>query len=148
MPLPGSLLAWRSLYELEDAMVADTLSITPWAGTRVRVGGSLPLLREDEAVRGSRDPERVRSVFRRFAVFADGWVARVPDEPQSIGDMRFALRGFRPPWALRLATAPHDPPVRWAMRSFESGALGDLLAVIAGTADEFQALSDVATSPR
>jgi inner membrane protein len=145
MPLPGSLIAWRSLYEVEGSLVADTLRITPWAGTRVRLGGRLPLLREDAAVRGSRDPERVRSVFRRYAVFADGWVARVPDEPQLIGDMRFTLEGFRPPWALRLATSPGDPPVRWETRSFGPGQLGDLLAVIAGTAGDLQAVSDVAS---
>jgi inner membrane protein len=148
MPLPGSLLAWRSLYEVDGALVADTLRITPWAGTRVRPGGSLPLLDEDEAARGSRDPERVRSVFRRFAVFADGWVAHVPAEPRRIGDMRFALEGFRPPWALRLAGSPHDPPVRWETRSFERGPLGDLLAVIWGTADGFRTLPDVDSSPR
>jgi hypothetical protein len=113
----------------------------------VRAEGSLPLLREEDVVRGLPDPERVRSVFRRFSVFADDWVARVPGEPELLGDMRFALAGFRPPWALRLAAAPDDPPVRWEMRSFERGALGDLWDVVTGTADGLRALSDVAASP-
>lgn len=146
MPLPASLLAWRSLYEVDGRMVGDLIRSTPWDGVELIEGGSLPLLSEAQALEGVRDVARVGSVFRRYAAFADGWVARLPDDAHALGDMRFSLgAGFRPPWVLRLAAEPDDPPVRWESRLFAAADRTALLAVIFGTSSELVPLAAAAS---
>ncbi len=137
MPLPASLLAWRSLYEVDGQVVADLIRPVPFGDTRVVAGGSAPLLREDDVLAGASDTERVRSVYRRFRTFADGWTAWLPGDRDAVGDMRFSVAaGFRPPWSLRLGRTPEEPAVSWQPRVFEHGDIQGLLSVILGTAEE------------
>lgn len=137
LPLPGSLLAWRSLYEVDGQAVADLLRITPWDGVQWVEGGRLPLLAAGQEAEGISAPAgraRVLDVARRYRTFADGWVARLPGEPTALGDLRFSLDpGWRPPWALRLASAPGEPPVRWESRPLVEGDGRRLLSLLAGT---------------
>ncbi len=137
LPAPGSLLAWRSLYEVEGMAVADLLRITPWDGVQWIEGGRLPLLRAGEEADGLGEESarrRVLDVARRYRTFAAGWVARLPGEPGALGDLRFSLDpGFRPPWALVVADAPGLPPVRWQGRGMREGDAARLLGVLGGS---------------
>ncbi|MFM8980160.1 MAG: metal-dependent hydrolase [Planctomycetia bacterium] len=137
LPLPCSLLAWRSLYEVQGEAVADLLRITPWGGVQWVEGGRLPLLPAGQEAEGVATPAgraRVLDVARRYRTFADGWVARLPGEPLALGDLRFSLDpAFRPPWALRLAASPDEPPVRWESRPLVEGDGWRLLALLAGS---------------
>lgn len=141
MPLPASLLAWRSLYEVDGRMIADLVRVTPWGGTRVIAGGSVPILRADDLAPVAEDAARVRSVVRRFTTFADGWVAYRDGDATAIGDMRFSLDpGFRPPWLLRLGKDAAAPAVAWEQGGFDTEDAGVLLAVILGTAEGLRPL--------
>ncbi|MHC5010864.1 MAG: metal-dependent hydrolase [Planctomycetota bacterium] len=143
MPLPASLLAWRSLYEVDGRMVADLVRPLPAGETRVIEGGSVPILRTSELPSPAREAERVRSVLGRFSIFADGWTATLPDDAGAIGDMRFSLdAGFRPPWALRRSA--DEPPVAWEPRMFAETDTSGLLEVILGTSVRLRPLETVA----
>lgn len=145
MPMPASLLAWRSLYEVDGRMVADTLRTSPLGRTRWSAGGRLALLREGEVAARAADAERVLDVYRRFAVFADGWTAWDPSDPRGIGDMRFNIgAAFESPWILRLGFDAGEPAVAWHQRNFADGDMDGLLQVILGTASELQPLPQVA----
>lgn len=145
MPLPASLLAWRSLYEVDGQVVADIVRPSPVGSTQIVVGERLPLLDEDAVAARATDEARVRDVYRRFAVFADHWTAwdpRALDEGRyAVGDMRFSIdAGFRPPWTLRLGRSPDEPVVAWDMREFADRDMDGLLQVILGTAPALRAL--------
>ena len=144
MPLPASLLAWRSLYEAEGRMVSDIVRPMPFGSTQVVEGSSVPLATEDELVAGARDEGRVRDVVRRFDHFAQGWTARMPDDRDLLGDMRFSLdAGFRPPWALRLGRTEDAPAVAWEPRRFASDDADGLLAILLGTSKALEPLATV-----
>lgn len=145
IPLPASLLAWRSLYEIDGQMVADILRPGPFGETRMVHGARIPLVGEDAVAAHATDEARVRDVYRRFAVFADhwtGWVAQPEREPpRTVADMRFSLdAGFRPLWALRLGRAEGEPAVTWHMTAFSDRDTDGLLQVILGTAAGLRAL--------
>lgn len=135
MPLPASLLAWRSLYEVDGRMVADIVRPVPFGATRFVRGSRMALVREADVVAKASDPVRVRDVYRRFATFADGWTGWLPEDPRQVGDMRFSLdAGFRPPWAIVLGAGPDEPAVSWRMRAFADRDTESLLEIILGTA--------------
>lgn len=145
MPLPASLFAWRSLYEVDGHMIADMLRPSPFGSTEMVRGEKLPLVTEDEVVVHATDEARVRDVFRRFAVFADHWTAWDPGAADqgdaAVGDMRFSINaGFRPPWRLRLGEKRDEPAVSWDMRNFAESDMGGLLEVILGTAPALRAV--------
>ena len=141
MPLPASLLAWRALAEVEGEVVADVLRLPPFSEAQVMASGRLPVLREGEVVGAARDPGRMKQVWDAFAHFADDWVARDPEDPARLGDMRFCVDGrFRAPWALRIGTAPEEPVVRWDQLALGSARAGPLWEVLRGTAPDLQPL--------
>ncbi len=141
MPMPASLLAWRSLYEVDGTMVADTVRPVPLGATRVAEGASLPIVTLEDFVADTTDPERVTSIFERFALFADGWTAYVRGDTSLVGDMRFGIDGrFSPPWAQRLGRAPDEPPIQWVQLGFGDADMSGLLAIILGTSEELRPL--------
>ncbi len=148
MPLPASLLAWRSIYEVDGRMVADIIRPVPFGETRVIAGSSTPLLRPQDLRPAPADRERVLDVYRRFAAFADGWTALLPGDDDAIGDMRFSLDpAFRPPWALRLGRTPDAPAVAWEQRPFDGTDADGLLGVILGTSEALVPLARAAAPP-
>jgi hypothetical protein len=90
----------------------------------------------------------VLDVYRRFAVFADGWTAFLPGDDAAIGDMRFSLNpAFRPPWVLRLGRTPNAPAVTWEQRPFAGTDADGLLGVILGTSQALVPLAHVVGPP-
>lgn len=138
MPLPGSLLVWRSLYETPAGdFVADVLRVTPLAGadaTEYVPGGSLRKTTVTGVAAEADDPDRVREVLPRFAAFADQWIAWVPNRagPRRVGDMRFVQgAGFEALWGLEI-DPPDGPAVRWSMAGMDGRRVGDLWDLLLG----------------
>lgn len=155
MPLPGSLLVWRSLYEVDGDLVADLLRPLPWAAPRAAHGGRRPRVDAEAFVREAapRDRARAEEVAARFATFAAGWTAwtAVPDRRAAAwADMRFSAGpGFEPLWGLSLRK-DEGPAVAWWM---DAGArrpatIRALLAWILGTHPDLVALGAAADAGR
>ena len=141
IPVPGSLFAWRSLYEADGQIVADLVRPLPFGPTKVVEGGSLPIVREADVLVGAHDADRVRDVYRRFETFADGWTARLPTDDSAVGDMRFAVdAGFRTRWALRIGRRPDEPAVSWLAWHWDRSDAASLTAVIFGAAKNLRSI--------
>ncbi|MCA9635097.1 MAG: metal-dependent hydrolase [Myxococcales bacterium] len=112
-PSLANNVTWRSVYEADGEIHVDKIR-APWLGaTRVIAGGEAPRVRLDELPAIAADPE-TRRAFELFAWFSDGWLARDPDDPTLIGDLRYALApgDARGMWGLRLRPGG-DPAVTW-----------------------------------
>lgn len=132
-PTFGNILLWKTIYETSERFHVD--GVRPGIRRRVFPGTSiarLDIARDfpwlDPNTRQARDVER----FQRFS---DGFVARDPDHPDRIVDVRYSylptsVRGL---WSIELSpTAGPDAHVHYRThreRARESlGALWDMIA--------------------
>jgi inner membrane protein len=121
MPTLANLIVWRSVYEADGQLHADAVR-TPLFGTAaVREGEAVAVVRLDDLPPEVLASPRVRRVAEGFAAFADGYVARVPGDPDVIGDMRYSLvtSGFDPLWGIRIEDGDPEPTVRWVNPSHD-----------------------------
>lgn len=118
MPTPGNLVVWRGLYVADGRIYADGVHVPLMGQPRTRQGVSVELfqpgLLDKEA---ADDPRNVRmaDVVKRFDLFTDGFLARDPQRPDVLGDMRYSLEvaDFSPLWGIRLNTGSTGDPVSW-----------------------------------
>lgn len=117
---PGfaTTLVWRSLYEANGTLHMDRIRV-PWTGQASwRPGPTAPPFDAADLPAAVREDTRLMRDIGRFRRYSNGWVARVPGEPDLAADARYsdALDRFEPVWAIRLR--PGDPvPVDWVDRS-------------------------------
>jgi len=127
MPLPGSLVLWRSLYEFEGEAHADLLRV-PYIGMPAYLQGeSAPLWRIGQDPLAMQWSAHTREVAIAFSAFADDWVTRSNGPPHLLGDQRIsAAPGLEPLWGIEVELADGIP--RWRTPGFESSGrrLGQL----------------------
>jgi inner membrane protein len=133
-PTLGNLLVWRSLYEADGTFHVD--AVRPGlGGTRVYPGGTA------ERLVPARDFADLppRSVayrdLRQFADFSNGWLARHPQRPEVIGDLRYSMtpNGVTPIWGIEID--PRQPDEHVELRFFRELTEADrarFLAMLAG----------------
>jgi inner membrane protein len=101
-PSFANIVVWKIVYETEDAFYVDAVRTGPTP--RIYVGDQLPKLdleRDfpwlDHASQQARD-------IQRFAWFSNGYVARDPEHPLRIIDIRYSLlpNEVRALWSLQL----------------------------------------------
>lgn len=121
-PTLANNVTWRSLYAADGVIYADKIRV-PWFGAaRVIAGDSVPLLDPSEDAAYDADPATARALAL-FRWFSAGWVARDPDDPERIADLRYAIDpgGVSSMWGLVLRPG-EEPPVIWD-RGSTRGAL-------------------------
>ena len=116
LPLPGSLVVWRSVYLAAGDIYVDGVRVPWWKGARVKTGGAARLATFDTIVpppMAERDD--ARRVFQVFAWFADGLIAPVDGASSTVGDMRYAAEasGLIPLWGMQFDARGVDGPTRW-----------------------------------
>lgn len=98
-----NLVLWRGLYETGDEIYVDA----------VRVGFGLPKVYpggRTQKFDPTEMPEEIPADsaqahdIERFVHFSDGWVARHPDQPELLGDLRYGALpdSVYPIWGIRL----------------------------------------------
>ncbi len=105
MPTLGNLILWRSVYQHQGRLYADALRLPLWSSATIREGESVQRYTAHHADhRYSPVLDRVA----RFEWFADGYLARTPDQPNILGDMRYSMitQGFSPLWGLQVTESP------------------------------------------
>jgi inner membrane protein len=111
------LVLWRSIYIADGKIHADALRLWLPGRSSYVPGEAVALL-----ATAPNDPGmpaelrgRLAREFDRFAWFADGYVARSPQDDSVIADMRYTREphGVQPLWGIRLAPRPQGPPVEW-----------------------------------
>ncbi|HEX2278759.1 MAG TPA: metal-dependent hydrolase [Candidatus Tectomicrobia bacterium] len=115
MPLPGSLVAWRSVYMAAGHIYVDGVRVPWWSSALVRPGGHTPLATFDSVPRPLAERDGTRRVFEVFAWFADGLIAPIDGMPTTIGDMRYAAEAhsLTPLWGMQFDGQRAEGPVRW-----------------------------------
>ena len=91
----------------------------PWVGpATAKPGPDVPALRFADVSPELRTDPRLAGDFWRFHWFADGWLARAPDDRSLIADARYSesAERFAPVWGIRLGV-PGPVPVAWVDRS-------------------------------
>lgn len=116
-PSFGNILVWRALFEKDQ--VTHNIVIRCGLGTPDLLQGpstpvfnhpdqALTVLQIDPASRQAQD-------VRRFFHFSDNWVAQLPDEPQSLGDLRYSSLpdSLSPLWGIQILRPETTPPIKW-----------------------------------
>lgn len=147
MPLPGSLMLWRSVMEVDDTLVADVVRPVPFGEARGVPGSRRARLDVETWAEQGRPADRARllDVGRRFAVFADGYVT-AGNAAGVLVDARFALgAGFEALWGLQVHR-DEGPAVTWWTEgaAWDAERAGTLLAWIAGRHEDLRSMQAVA----
>ncbi|MBO0719920.1 MAG: metal-dependent hydrolase [Blastocatellia bacterium] len=103
MPGPGWLLFWRSIYLANGRMYIDGIR-TPWfSAPLVLQGGSANETAIEYLPASVQANAESRRRFRILNWFADGLIAPVENDANSIGDMRItaAVESMTPLWGLK-----------------------------------------------
>lgn len=132
-PTMGNLLLWRAIYRSDDIYHTDAVR-TGWGSARIYPG---------EAVRAfnlSSEPAAQDSVLRRdirrFDSFSDGYLALHPDDPDLLGDVRYAMlpTSTRPLWGIRLDMKHPETHVQFeASRQMSRQEIERFIEMLRGT---------------
>lgn len=87
-PTIGNVLLWRAVTVADGRVYTDGLRLGLGDGVRVYEGESAPLL---DIATAAPAGTRLAIDTARFAAFAHGLLVRHPNEPELIGDARYAL---------------------------------------------------------
>lgn len=107
-PTLGNRVLWRSTYIRNDTLYADGIRLT-WFGEPVFYEGeSQPLVRT-EAFEGIRNTTQYSDIHR-FNRLSEGFLVRHPEQPDVIGDARYAMlpTSLTPLWGIRLDSTDLD----------------------------------------
>lgn len=131
-PTLGNVLLWRSVYSAGGRYHVDGVRVTPVSAPVVYAGGALPHY-ASAGLPGLQSGSVLARDIERFTHFSDGFVARHPDRPDMLGDVRYALlpNSTLPLWGVRFDLAHQDRHVEFlALRehgSAERRAFIDML---------------------
>ncbi len=103
-PSIGNLLLWRSVYRHGDQFYVDAIRTGFFGKPIYYEGESVPVLTLDGLQDGLSPDSVLARDLKRFAHFSDGFLARHPDDPNVIGDLRFAAlpQSAKPLWGIRV----------------------------------------------
>jgi inner membrane protein len=114
LPQLGAILCYRSLYLHDGRIYADAIRPNFFGGATVKPGASIQAVDVTDLRPFPASPETTHN-FDDFAWFADGYVARMPDHPEILGDVRYTRtpESMQAIWGVQLegANAP-----QWIMR--------------------------------
>ncbi len=118
MPTMANQLVWRSIYVHAGNIYSDRIRTGWFSAPTVREGWHLPVVGPADLSPAERARDR-RASFTRFAWFSEGWVARSPQDPTLLADMRYTLsaEAFDPIWGIRFNAPDASADVVWINRS-------------------------------
>ena len=123
-PTLGNLLLWRVVYQSEGRFHVAAVRVGLGEAV-IYPGASLPRLLPERDLPGlRRDTETFRDI-QRFAHFSDDYLARHPQQPLVIGDVRYSMSpdGVVPLWGIGFDPARQDQHVSY--RFFRDSSAAD-----------------------
>ena len=133
-PTLGNLVLWRSIYESGEHFYVDALRIGFLAPTRVYPGASIARF-APEHLPGLDPDSRLANDIARFTRFSDGFVALHPQQPNVLGDVRYALlpNSATPLWGIELDLTQPDRHVAFlTFRQTDAALRRAFLAMLRG----------------
>jgi len=147
MPTLGNLLVWRALYLHDGNIYSDRIRVGVRMGATVFEGWSLPVVADPDLTPQEKAASAERDSFPRFRHFSDGWVARSPNDPTLLADMRYSLSAvaFDPIWGIRFGAAGSPEAVAWVNRSSDRRVdAREMWAEIAGRDSRYVPVAEMA----
>ncbi len=131
---------WRTAYVSDGLVYVDQARTPWWSATRMRAGGSTPLVTTEDLSPAVANEADLREGFRTWTWFTDGWTGRSAVQPYTFTDLRYGLEiaSTESMWSLTLdpdAQAPERVVQNQNMGRDARSRLGKLWRVIVGDPD-------------
>ena len=109
-PSFANLVVWRLCYRNGDEYHVDAVRALPGTGMRHYPGSSVPVFDLAEAASAAPTGSTVARDIERFRAFSQGYLYRVPDRPEVIGDLRYSMfpNSVQPLWGITFDPAQTD----------------------------------------
>ena len=103
-PSIGNLILWRSVYRHGDRFYVDAIRTGFWGEPKFYEGVAVPALALEELRSGLPADSILSRDLQRFDHFSNGFLARHPEQPDVIGDLRYAAlpQSVKPLWGIRV----------------------------------------------
>ncbi|MFT5468252.1 MAG: inner membrane protein [Verrucomicrobiales bacterium] len=134
-PSIGNLVLWRSIYRHEGTFHVDAVRVGLTGSERTYVGTSVPALDADALKRDLPPASTLANDLDRFDHFSSRYLAHHPDQPEVLGDFRYAMlpNSAVPLWGIRYDPAQPDHHVRFeSFRSVRKEQRHELFRMILG----------------
>ncbi len=141
MPTLGNNVLWRSIYLSDGKIHRDRIRLGVFSPSTYATNDVLPIVSEQTLTPEERQRDVTHNSFVRFQWFADGWVARAPDDPAVIGDARYSLSSdrFDPIWGIRFTPPAARTEIAWVNRSRNRRIdLGEMWSEIIGSHPDYR----------
>ncbi|MBF0444703.1 MAG: hypothetical protein HQL68_03880 [Magnetococcales bacterium] len=139
----GNLLVWRTVYQSDDRYYITAVRVSPLSSPLYFSGESIPRFNfEKDLAKWPKDSTLVKDIYR-FNHFSDGYIAKHPDNPKIIGDVRYSMLPFdsKPIWGITLEDDQADSHVPFKNdRSQISQAMKIFPSMLTGTWDKWEKL--------
>ena len=103
-PSLANIVLWRIVYRSADKYFVDAVHTTPFSEARLYPGSVVNAFSPDSAKAILAEGSVLYQDVERFRFFSQGYLYRYPDEPDVIGDLRYAMYpdSTVPLWGIRL----------------------------------------------
>ncbi|MEM8486566.1 MAG: metal-dependent hydrolase [Bacteroidota bacterium] len=132
-PTMGNLVLWRSVYQSEGMYYVDAVRVGLPNQSRVFKGDMVDVFDVSRDLPRLSAQTTLYDDIQRFAVFSDGFLAWHPDQPNVLGDVRYAMlpTSTRPLWGITLnLDAPNEHVSFDTYRSLSAGERKAFLAML------------------
>ncbi len=112
-PMFANNMAWRSVYRHGDQYFVDKIR-APWLGKPcVTPGTQVPVLSQSQLSEIAGDSPKTQRAVRLIAWFSSGYVTKDPEDPKTLGDLRYSFspQEAQPIWGIQVE--PKTETVRW-----------------------------------
>lgn len=109
-PSIGNIVLWRSVYRHDNKFYVDAVRVGFLGGRKVYPGVRVDALSSKELQEGMLPDSVLATDIDRFAHFSSDYLARHPDQPEVVGDLRYAMlpNSAHPLWGIRYDSEKSD----------------------------------------
>ncbi|QBQ53692.1 metal-dependent hydrolase [Nitrosococcus wardiae] len=113
-PTLGNLILWRTIYESKGRFYVDAVRVGILSEPRIYLGGSTKRFTPKQLQR-LQPGSLLAQDIQRFTRFSDGFIAQHPEQPNILGDIRYAMLPTQliPLWGIELDLAQQNQHVRF-----------------------------------
>ena len=137
-PTLANILLWRSVYFALGEYHVDAVRPSLFKGDLIYSGNSIPAFSPEHLHSRLAENSRQFRDLKRFQKLSNGYLVIHPDEPDVIGDIRYAMLpdSIRPLWGIRINTTSPGKHVEEVIRRKTDKATRDrFLAMLMGNPD-------------
>ncbi|ADE13330.1 membrane-bound metal-dependent hydrolase [Nitrosococcus halophilus Nc 4] len=113
-PTLGNLILWRTIYESKGRFYVDAVRVGILSEPRIYRGGATERFTPKQ-LEGLQPGSLLAQDIERFTRFSDGFIAQHPEQPNILGDVRYAMLPTQliPLWGIELDLTQQNQHVRF-----------------------------------